>query len=82
MATSHVELYEALRERLGEKAAAMIAEVVPPAGDLATKSDIARVESMIARGFDQLRTLRWILALFLPLWFATWATFLAVLLKH
>lgn len=93
MALSHVELYEALKDRIGEKAAAMIAEVVPPARDLATKLDIAELARQIAElraemkagfeaGFGQLRTLRWLYALFLPMWFGTWATLVALVLKH
>ena len=89
MALSHVELYEALKDRVGEKAAALIAEVVPPAKELATKLDVAELRQMIAElsarveaGFGRLRTLRCFFALFLPLWFGTWATFVAILLKH
>ena len=39
MALTNVELYEALRNRVGEDAARLIAEVVPTASDLATKAD-------------------------------------------
>jgi len=40
MTPTNVELYEALKPTVGEDAARMIAEVVPPTRDLATKSDI------------------------------------------
>ena len=43
--STHVELYEALKPHLGTEAAQMIAEVVPPAGELATKNDIMRLEA-------------------------------------
>lgn len=44
MATSHVELYEALKGPIGPKAAQMIADVVPPAAELATKTDVIESE--------------------------------------
>jgi hypothetical protein len=43
MAPTNVELYEALKPTIGEDAARMIAEVVPPARDAATKDDVAAV---------------------------------------
>ena len=46
MAT-HVELYEALKPHVGPEAAQMIAEAVPPAGNLATKDDIYAVKADI-----------------------------------
>jgi hypothetical protein len=82
MALSHVELYEALKDRIGEKAAALIAEVFPPAQELATKSDIAELRAEMKAGFAQIRTLRWMLGLFLPMWFGTWVTLVALVLKH
>ena len=41
MALSHVELYEALKPTVGEKAAQLMADVIPPAKDLVTKHDLA-----------------------------------------
>jgi hypothetical protein len=93
MALSHVELYEALKDWIGEKAAALIADVVPPARELATKLDVAELGRQIAElrteltaeieaGFAQLRTLRWMLGLFLPMWFGTWVTLVALVLKN
>jgi hypothetical protein len=41
MAKTNIELYEALKHDLSEDAARMIAEVVPQAGNLATKDDLA-----------------------------------------
>lgn len=38
--TTNVELYEVLRDRIGEEAARMIAESVPPARELATREDV------------------------------------------
>ena len=45
MVLTNIELYEALKKDLSEESARMIAEVVPKAGDLATKGDIARLEA-------------------------------------
>jgi hypothetical protein len=97
MMTTNVELYEALKPTLGADAARMIAEVVPPTRDLATKADLAetnaRIDALDARmrdGFAQLRieihtshvsSLRWFLGFSVPLWLGTWGTVVAVLLK-
>ena len=48
MAMSHVELYELLKPTVGERAAELIAQVIPPADDLARKGDIAEVKIEIA----------------------------------
>lgn len=45
MAVTNIELYEALKRDLNEDAARMIAEVVPPAANVATKSDIAELKA-------------------------------------
>jgi hypothetical protein len=79
MAVTNVELYEALRERVGEDAARMIAEVVPPAAEMATKHDIARLSDQIKD--SQVSTLRWMVGLFIPVWAGTWATVVAVIIK-
>jgi hypothetical protein len=111
MTPTHVELYEALKPSIGEAAARMIAEVVPPTGDLATKGDLAAMSADIAAGFadvaagfarvdvefgrvweefakvrgeihaESARSLRWMIALFVPVWAGTWATVIAVVLK-
>jgi hypothetical protein len=44
---TNIELYEALKKDLNEDAARMIAEVVPRASDLATKSDVHDLEASI-----------------------------------
>lgn len=44
---TNIELYEALKKDLNEDAARLIAEVVPIAGEVATKSDIRSLESAI-----------------------------------
>jgi septal ring factor EnvC (AmiA/AmiB activator) len=120
MAISHVELYEALKPVVGEVAARLMANVIPPAENLATKADVAdstyalkseiaafrtevkdeistfrtEVKDEIAElGKEILRldtkieasgkdTMRWMLGFFIPVWAGTWATVIAVLLKH
>ena len=64
--TTNVQLYEALKPHVGEEAAGMIAEVVPPARELATKSDIANVLSEMHA--MEARMAHKMLAYFIPLW--------------
>ncbi len=47
MGTSNVELYETLKPKIGKDGARMIAEVLPAARDLATRSDIDRLRAAI-----------------------------------
>ena len=99
--TTNVELYEALKPTIGEDAARMIAEVVPPTRDLATKADVdalraaskADVDALRAdmrEGFalvradmhaDRVSMLKWMIAMFVPVWLGSWGTVVAVLLK-
>jgi hypothetical protein len=83
-------LYEAPKKDLSENSARMIAEVVPSAGDLATKSDIARLEARISdfelrieRRFSSFerRVLGWSLTLVVPLWAALVAALVKIVLK-
>ena len=71
MAT-HVELYEALKPHLGTEAAQMIAEVVPPAANLATKEDIQALRADI---------FRWGLTFFVPMWLAVIALVVELLAR-
>jgi hypothetical protein len=71
--TTHVELYRALESTLGHEAAQMIADVVPPAGNLATREDIQRVLTEIQRAVTEIKSLearifRWGLAVMAPTW--------------
>ncbi|MGH2759409.1 MAG: hypothetical protein ACRDKJ_07560 [Actinomycetota bacterium] len=63
---SHVELYQALEPHVGVEAAKMIADVVPPASNLATKQDIERVLAEIKA--LEARIFRWGLAVMAPTW--------------
>jgi hypothetical protein len=69
---TNVRLYEALKSHVGEEAAEMIAEVVPPAQNLATKEDIAVLKGDL---------LKWMIALFVPVWIGTYGTIIAIVLK-
>lgn len=74
MASSNLELYEVLKRSMDEEAARMLAEALPPAGDVATKGDIEgaviRLEGRLNERFAQLETrmMRWIVVFFVPLW--------------
>ena len=55
MAVTHVELYEALKGSVGEKAARMIAEIVPVAADVARTNDVLAVRQDLAEAVSTLR---------------------------
>ena len=71
MATS-VELYRALRGKLGENAAKMLAESIPRSEELATKTDIAELRADM-RG--------WMLTFFVPLLIGVYGTLAAVIVS-
>ena len=62
MSVKSVELYEALKLHIGREAAQMIAEVVPPAANIATKEDIQSLRADI---------FKWGLTFFVPMWATT-----------
>lgn len=64
--TTNVELYEALKPHVGQEAAGMIADVVPPARELATKTDIAELRAELHKEVSGLRGT--LLTYFIPLW--------------
>lgn len=68
MAT-HVELYRALEPHVGKEAAQMIADVVPPGPNIATKEDIQALRADI---------FRWGLTAVIPVWIAVWGTLVAL----
>ncbi len=76
---TNVELYEALKPTIGEQAAKMIAEVVPPTRDLATRTDLAQLETKIQA--ETTRTIKWIVGVMVPMFVGTWGTTIAVLLR-
>ena len=70
---THVELYEALKPHVGREAAQMIADVVPPVSNIATKEDIQALRADI---------FKWGLAFFVPLWLGVWGTLIALLVDR
>jgi hypothetical protein len=66
MALTNIELYEFLKKDLSEESARMIAEVVPKAGDLATKADIAVLKSDLKSYIDS-RLLRYTAMIVVPM---------------
>ena len=80
MAASHVELYEALKPHIGEQAAGMIAEVIPPAANLATKEDIESLRGEIHA--LEARMYRWGMTLVVPMWIAVLGTVVSLFLRH
>ncbi len=66
MALTNIELYEALKKDVSEESARMIAEVVPKAGDLATK---AYIDTKIAelKSFIDSRLLRFTAVIVVPM---------------
>jgi hypothetical protein len=83
MAMSNVELYEALRGSIPETAARVIAEAFVPTRDLATRQDLAALESSLRGEIKaaSTSTMRWMLTFFVPVWVGTWATVIAIILK-
>lgn len=73
MVVTNIELYEALKRDLNEDAARMIAEVVPPASDVATKGDVAALRTEIAdvKSCIDSRLHRMTLAFLVPMWTTT-----------
>jgi hypothetical protein len=56
MALTHVQLYEALKPSVGEEAARMMADVVPPAENLATRDYIDAVRAALEIKIAELHT--------------------------
>jgi hypothetical protein len=68
-----------------------MAEVVPPAENLATKQDLAEFRTEMVKGFGEIRleiqssskqTMRWMLAFFVTMWLGVWGTLAAIVVKH
>lgn len=83
MVSTNIELYEALKRDLNNDAARMIAEVVPKAEELATKTDLALLRTDIAefKAYIDSRLLRYTLAFFVPMWATTAGLFAALIAK-
>jgi len=88
MALTHVQLYEALKPTLGEDAARLMAEVVPPAENLATKADLAEQFSRAWEEFAKVRTemhaetnrtIRWMMGFLISAWVGSFGSLVAIL---
>lgn len=66
---ANIELYEALKKSLDEDAARMIAEVVPAAADLSTKSDLLGLEGRLTDRITSLER-RMFTFVLVPMWAA------------
>lgn len=77
-----IELYDALRERLGDNTARMLAEAIPTERELATKTDIESLRLATKADIQGLRAdlMRWMLLFFVPLWIGTYGTLAAVVI--
>jgi hypothetical protein len=80
---THVELYKALEPHVGQEAAQMIADAVPPAANIATKEDLNAVARALKEDILTARAdfFKWGLAAVLPIWIAVWGTLVAQLLQ-
>ncbi len=89
MAMTNVELYEALKGTIPDNAARMIAEAYHPARELATRTDLAKLELATRTDLAKLegkidsiaRLQQWMIAFFIPVWAGTFGTLVAVVLK-
>ena len=94
VAVTNIELYEALKKSLNEDAARMIAEVVPVAGEVATRGDLALLKSDLALLKSDLavlksdlmahidsKLLRYTFAFFVPMWLTTAGLFATLITK-
>jgi hypothetical protein len=68
---THVELYRALQPHVGEDAAQMIADVVPPAANLATKEDVQALRADL---------FKWGLSAVIPIWVGVWGSLVVLIL--
>lgn len=66
MASVNFELYELLKGDVKDEAARMIAELVPAAGDLATKADVERNVAELKAYIDS-RLLRFTAVILVPM---------------
>jgi hypothetical protein len=83
MAMTNVELYEALKGSIPDKAARLIAEAFPAATDLATKHYVDQKFAELRADIhaEAKSAMRWMLGLFIPVWAATMGTLIVALTK-
>ncbi len=83
MAATNVELYEALKEPIGAKAARLIAEVFPAASNLATNQALAEVQLRLVERMAALETriMARLWVMFVPLWIGVFGLIATLLVK-
>ncbi len=88
MALTHVQLYEALKSTVGEEAARLMAEVVPPAENVALKTDISDLRAEMNQRFAELRaemraetnrSIRWMMGFLISAWVGSFGSLVAIL---
>jgi hypothetical protein len=95
MALTHVQLYEALKPAVGEDAARLMAEIVPPAENLATKADLLATKADLVEQFSRVweefakvrtemhaetnRTIRWMMGFLISAWVGSFGSLVAIL---
>ena len=81
--TTALELYEALKEHVGEGAARMIAEALPLSDRVVTESYLdARLGGLEGRmGQMEARIFRWMLGFFATLWVSNVGVIVTLILK-
>ena len=80
MAQTNIELYEVLRSPIGDRAARMIAEVVPAAAELTTKADLAELRAEMHREFSSMKG--WMLGMMIPLWLGVYGTIITLIVQR
>jgi hypothetical protein len=80
MATG-VDLYKALRPKVGEVAARMIAEALPMTDRVATKSDLGELVTKSDLHAMEARIFRWMLGFFATLWLGNAGVIVTLLIR-
>jgi hypothetical protein len=88
---TQIELYDALKEPIGEEKARLVAEAIASASELATQAEMEAgfkgLQTEMNLGFAQLGTeiaqsradtRQWMLTFFVPLWLGVYGTLAAV----
>ena len=78
-----VELYEALKEHVGEEAGRLMAEAFPLTDEVATKTDLARQDERMDARLRKMeaRLFRWMLGFFATLWVGSVGIIVTLILK-
>lgn len=84
MGMLNFELYEALKQHVGDRGARLIAERIPEPGGLATKADLEKLGASLTAQILELKadTRHWMLMFFVPLWIGVYGTIAAIVITH